>query len=133
MCGFAGFLDPDGLRAGSDALVERMSRTLTRRGPDASGTWLDGAAGIALGHRRLSIIDLSEAGAQPMTSHSGRHVIVYNGEIYNHLELRAALEAAHAAPAWRGHSDTETLLAAVQHFGVEEALRRVRGMFAFAL
>jgi asparagine synthase (glutamine-hydrolysing) len=133
MCGLVGFFAPRGFLPSGDAIVARMAACLAHRGPDAQGIWIDAAAGIALGHRRLSILELSEAGAQPMTSHSGRHVIVYNGEIYNHLELRSTLTAANAAPVWKGHSDTETLLAAIGHFGVEETLRRARGMFAFAL
>jgi asparagine synthase (glutamine-hydrolysing) len=134
MCGIVGFLrTASPLDPGDVAVLARMTGCLTHRGPDADGAWLDPAAGIALGHRRLAIIELSTAGAQPMASHSGRHVVVFNGEIYNHLELRAALAAANAAPAWRGHSDTETLLAAIEHFGLDDALRRARGMFAFAL
>ena len=127
-----------------------MASALAHRGPDASGVWVDDVIGIALAHRRLSILELSTAGAQPMISACGRYVIVFNGEIYNHLELRRELEAA--APAfglahhgrgneisreqsvtWRGHSDTETLLAAVAAWGLEAALKRFVGMFAFAL
>lgn len=110
-----------------------MTDTIAHRGPDATGAWLNGETGIALGHRRLSIVELSSAGAQPMTSDSGRLVIVYNGEIYNHFALRNDLEAAGAAPAWRGQSDTETLLAAIEAWGLEETLRRAYGMFALAL
>ena len=133
MCGLTGFFMPGGVAPGADAILSRMVACLIHRGPDAGGAWLDAAAGIALGHRRLAIIELSEAGAQPMISASGRHVIVFNGEIYNHLEMRATLEAAGAAPPWRGHSDTETMLAMMEHAGVDEALRQARGMFAFAL
>jgi asparagine synthase (glutamine-hydrolysing) len=95
--------------------------------------WLDHAAGIALGHRRLSILELSDAGSQPMSSHSGRYVLVTNGEIYNHMEIRDALARDGREPAWRGHSDTETLLAAFDRWGTEAALRSTVGMFAFAL
>jgi asparagine synthase (glutamine-hydrolysing) len=133
MCGIVGFLRSGTLETNDSAVLACMAQQLEHRGPDAGGAWLDAAAGIALGHRRLSIIELSAAGAQPMASHSGRLLIVFNGEIYNHLELRAALEAQRAAPPWRGHSDTETLLAAISHFGMEDSLRRARGMFAFAL
>lgn len=108
-----------------------MSAALTHRGPDAEGFWLD--EGVALGHRRLSILDLSPAGAQPMQSACGRYVIAYNGEIYNHLDLRNDLAAAGAAPDWRGHSDTETLLAGIAHWGLDETLKRAKGMFAVAL
>ena len=97
------------------------------------GLWVDAQAGIALGHRRLSIVDLSPAGHQPMHSAGERFVLAFNGEIYNHLDLRAELEAAGAAPAWRGHSDTETLLAAFEQWGLEATLKRTVGMFAIAL
>lgn len=152
MCGFTGFFDRS---AGTSAeqlhdIVGRMTATLRHRGPDDDGLWSDSATGIALGHRRLSILDLSAAGHQPMHSRSGRYVIAFNGEIYNHLALRRALESGPAAPehplfdrieatspaapsGWRGHSDTETLLAAIEAWGVGEALTRCIGMFAFAL
>lgn len=110
-----------------------MATALRHRGPDDAGTWVDGDAGIALGHRRLSILDLSSAGHQPMVSASGRYVVVLNGEIYNHLELRSELEMGGTGPAWRGHSDTETLLAAVERWGLEATLVRAVGMFAIAL
>jgi len=110
-----------------------MVATLHHRGPDARGLWVDASSGIALGHTRLSIVDLSEAGAQPMLSAGQRYVMVFNGEIYNHLELRAMLASEAAEPAWRGHSDTETLLAGFEHWGVELTLTRAVGMFALAL
>jgi len=110
-----------------------MGDALRHRGPDECDEWIDLAAGVALAHRRLAIVDLSAAGHQPMQADGGRWVIVYNGEIYNHLDLRRQLEAAGLAPAWRGHSDTETLLAAIVAWGVAEALRRAVGMFAMAL
>lgn len=106
-----------------------MLGALAHRGPDASGTWLDESAGVALGHRRLSILELSAAGHQPMTSTSGRYVMVFNGEIYNHDEIRGTLKGV----AWKGRSDTETLLAAMEDLGVEEAIERSVGMFALAL
>ncbi|MGH8327148.1 MAG: asparagine synthase (glutamine-hydrolyzing), partial [Steroidobacteraceae bacterium] len=134
MCGIAGLFRPDGadesLLAGT---AKRMTDALAHRGPDAHGIWTNASAGIALGHRRLSILDLSEAGAQPMRSDCGRFTVTFNGEIYNHLDIRAALEAENAAPNWRGHSDTETLLYAVRHWGVAAALQRFSGMFALAL
>lgn len=108
-----------------------MTDRLAHRGPDAGGSWLDVGRGIALGHRRLSIIDLSQAGAQPMVSANGRWVLTYNGEIYNHLEVRARLESA--GYPFRGHADTEVLLAAIQEWGVPRALESVQGMFAFAV
>jgi asparagine synthase (glutamine-hydrolysing) len=131
MCGFAGFLAPNGLDRDAHAIARAMADRLAHRGPDDAGTWLDHEAGIALAHRRLSIVDLSPAGAQPMRSAGGRYVIVFNGEIYDHLALREAL--GDAGGPWRGHSDTETLLAAIERWGVREALERCVGMFAFAL
>jgi asparagine synthase (glutamine-hydrolysing) len=110
-----------------------MADTLIHRGPDDAGVWVDADAGIALAHRRLSILDLSPAGHQPMVSAAHRYVIIYNGEIYNHLELRHRLESEGRAPAWRGHSDTETLLAAFEAWGIEKTLTRCVGMFALAL
>jgi asparagine synthase (glutamine-hydrolysing) len=133
MCGLCGFIQIDRIVEPSAmaAIVERMADTLRHRGPDDSGSWVDTNAGVALGHRRLSIIDLSPQGHQPMTSRSGRYVIVFNGEIYNFRELRLELEAQGAG--WRGHSDTEVMLAAFEAWGIEGALRRFNGMFAFAL
>jgi asparagine synthase (glutamine-hydrolysing) len=108
-----------------------MTGILAHRGPDDSGLWIDAEVGLALGHRRLSILDLSAAGGQPMASACGRYVIVYNGEIYNFRELRQRLE--HHGQTFRGHSDTEVLLAALVYWGVAETLPRLNGMFAFAL
>lgn len=130
MCGLAGCL---GDRENPEAAVQRMSQSIEHRGPDDSGSWSDSAAGIALGHRRLAIVDTSPAGHQPMISHDGRFVLAFNGEIYNHLDLRKELSDSHAAPQWRGHSDTETLLAGVCHWGLHETLRKSAGMFALAL
>lgn len=130
MCGVVGFAGP--IDAQAEKTLDRMMRTLHHRGPDDAGQWLDRDAGIALGHRRLSILDLSPGGHQPMTSSCGRFVMVYNGEIYNHLELRAELERSESIP-WRGHSDTEVVLEAVRQWGWDEMLRRVVGMFAIAL
>lgn len=109
-----------------------MTKSLTHRGPDAEGHWLDSEEGIAFGHRRLAIIGLGEEGAQPMHSESGRYCLTYNGEIYNHLELRKEL-AALGKTAWRGQSDTETLLACFEQFGIEETIKRCVGMFAMAI
>lgn len=106
-----------------------MANTLTHRGPDDGGVWSDASAGVALAHRRLSILDLSPAGHQPMASPSGRYVLAFNGEIYNHRDLRARL----GGMSWRGHSDTETMLAAFEAWGVERTLRQSVGMYAFAL
>jgi asparagine synthase (glutamine-hydrolysing) len=183
MCGFLGFLGgvagmdgDEALRQGSEqALLCRMSDTLIHRGPDDGGYWSDSEQRIGLGHRRLSIVDLSSAGHQPMVSASGRYVISFNGEIYNHLDLRKELDgvdcraslamtdtgagvttgwiAASAMPprndevvvssrgqhgrgdpvTWRGHSDTETLLAGIEAWGLEATLKKSIGMFAIAL
>jgi asparagine synthase (glutamine-hydrolysing) len=108
-----------------------MAHTLRHRGPDSSGVWSDPEAGIAFGHRRLSIIDLSREGHQPMVSPSGRFVITYNGEIYNFLALRRELEAL--GYAFRGHSDTEVMLGAIDSWGLEATLSKLTGMFALAL
>lgn len=130
MCGITGFW---GSGAPATVLAERMARRIETRGPDDAGAWADDAAGLGLAHRRLSIIDLTPAGHQPMHSPCGRYVLVYNGEIYNHHDLRMVLEAEGGAFDWRGHSDSETLLAALRHWGVQGALERLNGMFAFAL
>jgi asparagine synthase (glutamine-hydrolysing) len=130
MCGITGFVQPVGLSPEwASSVLASMTREISHRGPDDEGAWIDGAAGVALGHRRLSILDLSPAGHQPMLSATDRFVIIFNGEIYNHLDLRESLNR----PQWRGHSDTETLLAAFEAWGVEESLRRCIGMFALAL
>jgi asparagine synthase (glutamine-hydrolysing) len=134
MCGITGFLNVGGLsEADAQHTIDLQTRTLLHRGPDDGGTWLDAVAGIALGHRRLSILDLSSAGHQPMVSASGRYVIVLNGEIYNHLDIRVRLGTADSAPRWRGHSDTETLLAGLDRWGIDCTLGLAVGMFAFAL
>jgi asparagine synthase (glutamine-hydrolysing) len=114
--------------------AKRMAQAIAHRGPDDAGVWFDPEASLALSHRRLAILDLSSAGHQPMASATGRYVIAYNGEIYNHLALRRDLEAAGVLKRpWRGHSDTETLLAAIEAWGLEATLQRSSGMFALAL
>ncbi len=138
MCGVVGFWAPSGVNPGqAQRLGEGMARRIAHRGPDDSGVWVDGDAGVVLAHRRLSIVDLSAAGAQPMVSASGRYVLVYNGEVYNGPELRESLEplggGAGESVGWRGHSDTEALLATMDRFGVVQACRRANGMFAFAV
>lgn len=132
MCGIAGVVSA---RSIDRLQLARMAGALAHRGPDDEGLWIDAEAGIGLAHRRLSIVDLSPHGHQPMASASGRWLLCYNGEIYNHLQLRRALDGEGAAPSggWRGHSDTETLIAAIEHWGLESSLARIVGMFAFAL
>lgn len=133
MCGIVGFWVSASGAQPAECVLRRMAAALRHRGPDGEGYWVDPDGGPALAHRRLSVLDLSPGGAQPMLSASGRYVLVYNGEIYNHLALRDELAAAGTVTPWRGHTDTETLLAAVEHWGVEAALERFIGMFAFAL
>ena len=133
MCGFAGLLDPTA-STGTDALrstASRMAAALAARGPDGSGEWADAEVGVGLGHRRLSIQDLSDAGSQPMVSADGRWVLAYNGEVYNHRGLVRDLRAA--GVSFRGHSDTEVLLEAIATWGVAATLERAEGMWAFAL
>src|SRR5262249_31318367 len=132
MCGFAGIFEG----ASSNAtrlrtMVETCRDRLAHRGPDDAGSWIDAEAGLALGHRRLSIIDLSAAGRQPMLSFCGRYVLAFNGEIYNYLDLRRELEAA--GSGFRGHSDTEVMLAGIAQWGLPSTLRKCNGMFAGAI
>lgn len=129
MCGIAGYW---GRRAADESVLAAMTGALRHRGPDDRGTWSDNEAGIGFAHTRLSILDLSPAGHQPIASRSGRYVLAYNGEMYNHRELREAVDP-NGSFAWRGHSDTEVLLAAVERWGLAGALKRSTGMFALAL
>ncbi|MBT6902529.1 MAG: asparagine synthase (glutamine-hydrolyzing) [Nitrospina sp.] len=132
MCGLAGFLTKTSLKSNSEDLLRKMGRSLVHRGPDDDGVWMDPAAGVGLAHQRLSVIDLSSEGRQPMISASGRYVITYNGEIYNFLELRKNLDQTEDSH-WRGHSDTEVILASIEKWGLPQALKKFNGMFAFAL
>ncbi|MRR49949.1 MAG: asparagine synthase (glutamine-hydrolyzing) [Rhodocyclaceae bacterium] len=133
MCGLVGFLRSRELwgEAQASSVLERMAGAITHRGPDDQGLWLDPARGVGLGHRRLSIVDLSPGGHQPMISHGGHHVIVFNGEIYNHTELRSELEALGCR--FQSSSDTEVLLEAIVQWGVAATCRKLVGMFAFAV
>jgi len=110
-----------------------MADRISNRGPDDSGIWHDGEDGVGIAHRRLAVIDLTQAGHQPMVSPGGRYIITFNGEIYNHQLLRSDLQAEGAAIPWRGRSDTETFLGGFEHWGIQETLRRSVGMFAFAV
>ena len=129
MCGIAGFI---GKVDNSVLKLTKMVHSIHHRGPDDHGIWLDEVPGMGLAHARLSVLDLSPAGHQPMHSDSGRFVMVFNGEIYNHHAIREELESAGGA-SWRGRSDTETLLAAIECWGLEATLKKTRGMFAIAL
>lgn len=134
MCGVAGFWDRRGGDAATLAAIgAHMASRIAHRGPDDQGTWVDPACGVVLAHRRLSIVDPGDTGHQPAVSPCGRYVMAYNGEVYNHLDLRARLQREGAAPAWRGHSDTETLLACLSAWGVARTLAAAVGMFAIAL
>jgi asparagine synthase (glutamine-hydrolysing) len=133
MCGIAGFVGNCGRAGDEELIVHRMADAIAHRGPDDYGVWVDTEAGVALAHRRLSIVDLTPAGHQPMLAESGRLALTFNGEIYNHAELRTELERCGAAPRWRGHCDTEVLLAAISAWGVHRALNCAVGMFAFGL
>lgn len=135
MCGIAGFITSgdDNSPKVMERFLTAMSDAITHRGPDDEGSWSDAEAGVWLGHRRLSIVDLSNAGHQPMRSASGRYIIAFNGEIYNHLLLRQALEAAGKEPSWSGYSDTETLLQGFDVWGIQGTIERAIGMFAFAV
>lgn len=142
MCGLVGFLGSvTGADGDAETLLHRMADTLIHRGPDDDGVWCDSEQRIGFGHRRLSILDLSPAGHQPMVSDCGRFVIAFNGEIYNHSDLRNELRQIPHSPhlsrrehvVWRGHSDTETLLAGIEAWGLEATLKKSIGMFAIAL
>tara|TARA_R110001592_G_scaffold29350_16_gene106715 strand:+ start:1264 stop:3234 length:1971 start_codon:yes stop_codon:yes gene_type:complete len=132
MCGIAGFIDfGNELSEANLGTLTKMTDALTHRGPDSDGMWSDQDNRVYFGHRRLAILDLSSMGHQPMTSHCGRYVICYNGEIYNHLTLKKKIE--NLGSAFKGNSDTETLLEAISFLGLEETLKLIKGMFAFAL
>lgn len=130
MCGIAGFCN---FRGDWQKNIERMCDKMKHRGPDASGVWASDDHRVVLGHRRLAVVELSPAGAQPMVSHDGRYVIAYNGEIYNHASIRRKLAAEGKTGDFRGGSDTETLLEAIAAYGLKDALKMTKGMFAIAL
>jgi len=133
MCGISGFLSASSEASNLTNYLNDMSGEISHRGPNDTGHWYDEKLGIGLAHTRLAIVDLSPAGHQPMPSACGRYVIAFNGEIYNHNQLREQLEQESNAPVWRGHSDTETLLACFTAWGIEETLKATVGMFAIAL
>ncbi|MCX6064372.1 MAG: asparagine synthetase B, partial [Chloroflexi bacterium] len=133
MCGITGFFDTTQTTSAEmlSNVVTRMSDSIRHRGPDDSGAWADADSGIALGFRRLAILDLSPTGHQPMHSADDRFVIVFNGEIYNFAILREELHTL--GHSFRGTSDTEIMLAAIRQWGLRSAVQRFNGMFAFAL
>ncbi|MBQ8596588.1 MAG: asparagine synthase (glutamine-hydrolyzing) [Lachnospiraceae bacterium] len=136
MCGIAGFCNFPEVKGDRENLkinIERMKQRMFHRGPDAGGSWISEDGKVVFGHRRLSIVDLSETGAQPMTSRSGRFVICYNGEIYNHKKLAEKLLAEGKVSSFKGTSDTEVLLEAFEAYGVEETIKQCKGMFGIAL
>jgi len=130
MCGIAGYWSTK-INENAESVLRRMTLAIAHRGPDADGAWLDIPRGVALGHRRLAIVDLTDAGRQPMCSADGRYTIVFNGEIYNFQELRQELESI--GHKFRGHSDTEVMLAAFVQWGIDSSLKKFVGMFAFAV
>lgn len=131
MCGITGFYS-NSLSTFNNAIVD-MNSAISHRGPDTNGTWLDKNSGIVLGHQRLSIIDVSSSGNQPMQSNSGRYILTYNGEIYNYLEIRKELKKNNSNIKWKSNSDTETLLESIDFWGLESTLQKIDGMFAFGL
>ena len=133
MCGITGFADIRQSKNSYDSkrIIECMTDVLKSRGPDDKGIWIDKKDNICLGHRRLSIIELSNLGKQPMTSHNNRFVIIYNGEIYNFLDIKKELEQENIN--FLGNSDTEVLIEALEKWGIQRTLLRITGMFAFSL
>ncbi len=131
MCGISGFYSNSNFS--TNQIIRKMNNIISHRGPDFSGIWQDDTVGIALGHQRLSIIDTSAAGNQPMQSNSGQLILTYNGEIYNHIDIRKDLDNIKSNIKWRGNSDTETLLEAIDFWGIEKTLQKIDGMFAFGL
>lgn len=130
MCGIVGIWN--GNSKGNFELLKSMSAMLRHRGPDDQGYWVDENKGVALAHTRLSVIDVTSTGAQPMIKYNGKHVLVFNGEIYNYQEIRRELESSYVNINWAGNSDTEVLLESLVRFGLDKTLARIRGMFAFA-
>jgi asparagine synthase (glutamine-hydrolysing) len=133
MCGILGYINNSQHPSDNQISILAGSHAIAHRGPDGGGEWFNSSNKVALAHRRLAIVELSQAGHQPMSSHCGRYVISFNGEIYNHNSLRNELNKFGFAPTWRGHSDTETLLACISLWGIEKTLEELVGMFAFAL
>jgi asparagine synthase (glutamine-hydrolysing) len=133
MCGLAGFIASTDALFCYDDVLNSMGKTILHRGPDQGAIYTERSQRVGLSHQRLAILDLTDAGSQPMKSKSGQYIIAFNGEIYNHLELRSLIEKKNTEISWVGHSDTETLLAAIELWGVEKSLQMCVGMFAFAV
>jgi asparagine synthase (glutamine-hydrolysing) len=131
MCGITGYYSKS--FSAQEDIILKMNSAISHRGPDMNGIWQNKNAGISLGHQRLSIIDLSKLGQQPMKSFSNRYILTYNGEIYNYLEIKKELELINSNVEWRGSSDTEVLLEAIEYWGIEATLKKIIGMFAFAV
>ena len=131
MCGINGFYSKS--LSNFDDVIVKMNSTISHRGPDTNGAWSDKNSGIVLGHQRLSIIDVSSSGNQPMQSSSGRYILTYNGEIYNYLKIRKELEMNNPNIKWKGKSDTEILLESIDFWGIELTLQKIQGMFAFGI
>src|SRR5687768_2070390 len=129
MCGFVGFVQRTRTSSNPDSLLEDMTESLAHRGPDDKGKYVDQDVGVFMGFRRLSILDLSAAGHQPMVSSSGRFVLTFNGEVYNFADLRSDLQKK--GVHFRSQSDTEVVLEAIEAWGCDQAVARFRGMFAF--
>ena len=135
MCGLAGFFNPNAVDTEEEMVSQLafMADAIVHRGPDSFGYWVDATIGFGLAHRRLAVLDVTENGHQPMVSKNGRYIIAFNGEIYNHMSLRKVLSAEHGILSWRGNSDTETLLSAIEVWGIRNTLENCIGMFAFAV
>ena len=128
MCGFCGYIDLNNTKKNNPSIIKSMNDALNHRGPDGEGFYFANDFGLSLGHKRLSIIDLTDCGAQPFISHSGRYVIVFNGEIYNYQSIKSELKVP-----WKSSSDTEVLIESIEHNGIKKTLEKIEGMFAFAL
>ena len=135
MCGFTGYLSQSSIdpSSHSESIIKEMTRRLIHRGPDSEGFWRDCDAGIVMGFRRLAILDVSSNGNQPMISNSGQYVLVFNGEIYNHLALRREISSIKPNYQWLSSSDTETLLSGFELWGIEKTIQKCTGMFGFSV
>jgi len=135
MCGFTGYLSSNSIDklSNNESIIHEMTRSLIHRGPDSEGFWKDSSEGISMGFRRLAILDTSSNGNQPMISNNGQFVIVFNGEIYNHLILRQEIERTKKNHQWSSGSDTETILCGFELWGIHKTIQKCTGMFGFAV